>query len=611
MIFRGLESGEPLSRPINFPKGKGTMAKQGQNSGFSKIRLFLLVSVILLIFAGLFGRILYIQLVHGEEYTRAVKEQQGTMQDSTITALRGTIYDRNHNVLAETRQVYDVIIDPKALQSADPVDQTSTIQQLANVLKISDTSVLEKYLGTEYADSQYERFSAGMQISESVKSVLEEKIDEGVIVGVWFEAIQSRNYPNDELAAHVIGFNGVYGLEMEYDEELSGVDGRSMRTLAEDGQYLEEVVEAQDGNALVLTLDQTVQYYLEQALAKVMEEEECLRACGVLMNPKTGEVYAMANYPTFNLNDVEEILGLSAKYTEEMKKSDTFLSGIWSNFAVSGTYEPGSTYKPIFAAAALDSGSINEYESFTCNSYYMYYDQAFQCAFNVAHGVQSIREIIQNSCNVGMIQASERTPAKTYYQYQQAFGIGQKTGIDLPYEESAESLVYDLDTLGPVEMATVSFGQGFNLTPIQLLTAESAVVNDGYMVKPHVVKQILDADGNVISETNTQTIRQVISAETSAVIRGGMEAVVETGTGTGVNLEGYRIGGKTGTAEKGDYSEGKYIVSFTGFAPIDDPEVGILIILDEAKSGVSSPAQSVAAEVLSQVLPYLNIYPQS
>ena len=185
------------------------------------------------------------------------------------------------------------------------------------------------------------------------------------------------------------------------------------------------------------------------------------------------------------------------------------------------------------------------------------------------------------------------------------------TGIDLPYEESAVSLVYDLDSLGPVELATVSFGQGFNLTPIQLLTAESAVVNDGNLVRPHLVKQILDADGNVISETNTETIRQVISAETSAIIRSGMEAVVETGTGTGVNLEGYRIGGKTGTAEKGDYSEGKYIVSFTGFAPIDDPEVGILIILDEAKSGVSSPAQSVAAEVLSQVLPYLNIYPQS
>ena len=587
------------------------MAKQRQNGGLNKVRLLLLVSVILLIFAGLFGRIIYIQVAHGEEYTQAVQAQQGSTQDTTISALRGVIYDRNHNVLAETQQVYDVIIDPKALQSADLVDQQSTIQQLSSVLDITDTSVLEKYLDAEYADSQYERFSQGRQISESTKSVLEEKIDAGSIVGVWFEAIQSRNYPNDELAAHVIGFNNVYGLEMEYDEELSGIDGRIIRTRTEDGQYLEEVVDAQDGNSLLLTLDQTVQYYLEQALAKVMEEEECLRACGIIMNPKTGEVYAMANYPTFNLNNVEEVVGLSSKYTTEMKQEDTFLSGIWSNFAVSGTYEPGSTFKPIFAASALDSGSISENDSFTCNSFYMYYDQTFQCAFSVAHGIQSIREIIQNSCNVGMIQVSERTPAETYYKYQQAFGIGQLTGIDLPYEESAASLVYDLDSLGPVELATVSFGQGFNLTPIQLLTAESAVVNDGNLVRPHLVKQILDADGNVISETNTETIRQVISAETSAIIRSGMEAVVETGTGTGVNLEGYRIGGKTGTAEKGDYSEGKYIVSFTGFAPIDDPEVGILIILDEAKSGVSSPAQSVAAEVLSQVLPYLNIYPQS
>ena len=183
------------------------------------------------------------------------------------------------------QQVYDVIIDPKALQSADLVDQQSTIQQLSSVLDITDTSVLEKYLDAEYADSQYERFSQGRQISESTKSVLEEKIDAGSIVGVWFEAIQSRNYPNDELAAHVIGFNNVYGLEMEYDEELSGIDGRIIRTRTEDGQYLEEVVDAQDGNSLVLTLDQTVQYYLEQALAKVMEEEECLRACGIIMNP--------------------------------------------------------------------------------------------------------------------------------------------------------------------------------------------------------------------------------------------------------------------------------------------------------------------------------------
>ena len=201
--------------------------------------------------------------------------------------------------------------------------------------------------------------------------------------------------------------------------------------------------------------------------------------------------------------------------------------------------------------------------------------------------------------------------ASTYYTYQKAFGIGQLTGIDLPDEASAAALVYDEDTLGPVEMATTSFGQGFNLTPIQLLTAESACVNDGYLVQPHLLKQILDERGNVISETSTRTLRQVISAETSAIIRSGMEAVVEEGTGGGVSLEGYRIGGKTGTAEKGDYEENKYIVSFVGFAPIDDPEVGILIILDEAKSGSSAPAQKVAARVLEKILPYLNIYPES
>lgn len=408
-----------------------------------------------------------------------------------------------------------------------------------------------------------------------------------------------------------MGFNAAYGLEKEYDSQLSGVAGRKMVVASGDGQYTEEVVQAQNGNSLVLTLDQTIQYYLEEALAKYMQEEECLRACGILMNPKTGEVYAMANYPTFDLNEATKVIGLTNHYTQKETSAQDFLPSIWSNFAVSGTYQPGSTFKPIFAAAALDTGSITAFDSFTCNASYLYYDQPFKCAFYEAHGTQTIRSIIQNSCNVGMIQVSERVSAEAYYAYQCAFGIGEKTGIDLPYEESSANLVYDEDSLGPIELATVSFGQGFNLTPIQLLTAESACVNDGNLVQPHLVKQILDANGNVVSETSTRTVRQVISSETSAIIRSGMEAVVEGGTGTGVNLEGYRIGGKTGTAEKGDYSEGKYIVSFTGFAPIDDPEIGILIILDEAKSGISTPAQKVAAEVLSKVLPYLNIYPQS
>lgn len=590
-----------------FPKGKEDMA----NTGFNKIRLLLIVTFILTVLAALFGRIVWIQFVHGEEYTQAVQRQQGAQTDSVIAALRGTIYDRNQNILAKSERVYDVIIDPKALQSVDDVTRQSTVRELAKILKIKDTSVLEKYLGSEYSNSQYERFAQGSSISASVKASIDAKIDEGLIAGVWHEEIQNRSYPNNELAAHVLGFNAAYGLEMSYDSELSGVAGRKMVVASGDGQYTEEIVDAQNGHSLVLTLDQTIQYYLEESLAKVMKEEDCLRACGILMNPKTGEVYAMANYPTFDLNDVTKILGLTSHYTQKETSAENFLPSVWSNFAVSGTYQPGSTFKPIFAAAALDTGSITAYDTFTCNASYLYYDQPFKCAFYEAHGTQAIRDIIQNSCNVGMIQVSERVSAEDYYAYQCAFGVGEKTGIDLPYEESSVSLVYDEDSLGPIELATVSFGQGFNLTPIQLLTAESACVNDGNLVQPHLVKQILDANGNVVSETSTRTVRQVISAETSAIIRGGMEAVVEGGTGTGVNLEGYRIGGKTGTAEKEDYSEGKYIVSFTGFAPIDDPEIGILVILDEAKSGISTPAQKVAAEVLSKVLPYLNIYPQS
>lgn len=587
------------------------MAKTTNNSGFNRGRLLVMIILIMTVLAGLFGRIIWIQVVDGEEYTKAVQAQQGASLDSTIDALRGTIYDRNQNVLAQSQRVYDVIIDPKALQAEDALVQQSTIQALSKLLKIKDTSVLEKYLSEDYASSQYERFSAGRNISESMKSLIEEKIDSGDIAGVWHEEIQSRVYPNGELAAHVIGFNGVYGIEGQYDETLSGTAGRKMVVAAGDGEYREEVVDAQNGYSLVLTLDQTVQYYLEEALLKAMQDEECLNACGVIMNPQTGEVYAMAVYPSFDLNDVEKVIGLSARYTTEMMDSADFLPGIWNNFAVSGTYQPGSTYKPIFAAAALDSGNISAYDSFTCNASYMYYDSAFKCAYYTAHGTQTIRDIIRNSCNVGMIQVSEEMTAQEYYAYQQAFGIGQLTGIDLPGEVSARSLVYDEDTLGPVEMATTAFGQGFNLTPIQLLVAESACVNDGYLVQPYLVKQILDESGNVLSETNGKRIRQVISAETSAIIRSGMEAVVEEGTGTGVQLEGYNIGGKTGTAEKGDYEEGKYTVSFTGFAPIDDPEVGILIILDEAKSGSSAPAQKVAAQVLGKILPYLNIYPES
>ncbi len=584
------------------------MTKRQKENSF-RLRLFVFTLVIVLFFVAAVGRIIYLQIVHGEAYSEAIKGQIGTSEDREIQSLRGTIYDRNGQVLAHSEHVYNVIIDPKVLQDASPVDQQYTIKELTDILRIKDDALLTKYLDPSYKNSRYELFSAGRGVSESVNALIEQRISEGVIKGVWMEEIQERRYPEKELAAHVIGFNEAYGLEYYYNEELSGTSGRRMTVQMSDGTYSTQVVEAINGKNLITTLDRTVQYYLETALADVMQEQNCRRAWGILMNPKTGEIYAMAGYPTFDLNDVEDVIGLTSKYKPEEVRAESFLPALWNNPVVSETYEPGSTFKPVFASAALDCGAISEYDTFECGAVYHYYDIEFKCAFYMAHGLETIRDIIQNSCNVGMIQVSEQITTEEYCAYQDAFGIGRRTGIDLPGEASAKTLVYDKYSMGPVERATASFGQGFNLTPIQLITAVSACVNNGYLVQPRVVSGITDAEGNLLEDKPVQITRQVISQETSSIIRDGMEAVVESEPGIWGELEGYHIGGKTGTAEK-DYEDKRYVVSFVGFAPIEDPEVGLLIVLDEADEGTSAVAQRVAAKVFKKTLPYMNLYPE-
>ncbi|MBQ6239122.1 MAG: penicillin-binding protein 2 [Firmicutes bacterium] len=582
---------------------------RSQKENSFRLRLFIFTLAAVLFFVVAIVRIAFLQIAHGAEYSEAIKGQIGTSEDTEILSLRGTIYDRNGQVLAQSSHVYNVIIDPKILQDASPVDQQYTIKELSDILRIKDDALLTKYLDPSYKSSRYELFSAGRGVSESVNALIEQRIAEGVIKGVWMEEIQERKYPGNELAAHVIGFNEAYGLELYYNEELSGTSGRRMTVQLSDGSYSTQVVEPINGKNLITTLDRTTQYYLETALADAMQEQKCRQACGILMNPKTGEIYAMAGYPSFDLNNVEKVIGITSKYTQEELKADSFLPSIWNNPVISSTYEPGSTYKPVFASSALDCGAISEYDEFLCEAVYDYYDIQFKCAFYFAHGVQTIREIIQNSCNVGMIQVSQRITTDEYCAYQDAYGIGHRTGIDLPGEVSAKLLVYGKNTMGPVERATASFGQGFNLTPIQLITAVSACVNNGYLVKPHIVSGITDAEGNLLKDIPAQVVRQVISPETSGVIRDGMEAVVENEPGIWGELEGYHIGGKTGTAEK-DYDEKKYVVSFIGFAPIEDPEIGLLIVLDEADDGTSAAAQKVAAKVLKKTLPYLNLYPE-
>lgn len=583
------------------------MANAG--SSFKPMRLLALVIVLIAALSALFLRVVWIQIFHGSEYSAAAYAQQTTTINRTLKAKRGSILDANGNVLAKTETTYDVIIDPMALQSHDKETQQAAMKELARILNIRHVSFFDPYMTAEYADSQYERFAGGYGISEAVKAQIQAKIDDGHIVGVWLEPQQSRTYPNNALAAHVIGFNGAYGLEAYYDEELSGKDGRYSSVTPPNGKTVETVEKEQNGYTLCTSLKTTVEYYLEQSLEEAMKDQDCERVCGIIMNPKTGAIYAMADFPSFNLNDVEEVIGLSSRYTPERQKEADFLPSVWNNFAVSGTYQPGSTFKPIFASIALDSGSIAEYDTFYCEGSYSYYDQLFKCADYDAHGEETIRDVIQHSCNIGMIQVSTHVSIRSYLQYQKAYGLGQRTGIDLPGEATAEYLIYNEDNMGPVELATTAFGQGFNLTPIQLLAAECAVVNNGYLMQPHLVEKIIDENGNTVYTAPTEPLRQVVSAYTSSIVRDGMEAVAAHSS-LADELAGYRIGGKTGTAEQGDYAENRYVISFTAFAPIDDPEVGLLIVMDEAASNSSRTAVEVGGKVLANVLPYLNIYPE-
>ncbi len=573
-------------------------------------RLLLILFVFAGIFGGLFLRVGYIKTVHGEEYSQKVKQHRVAQSDSVISAMRGSILDRNGNVLAESTRVYNVILDSKIIREAGEEKMNATVEALSTILEIEEEAVTQ-YLTEEYANSRYKRLPEGRKISAAVKEKLEKAISDGKAVGYWFEDEEQRSYPNNSLAAHVLGFNGNYGVEQVYNEYMVGTPGRQMVVSSEDGSYVEEYIAAQDGANLTLTLDETIQYYMEETLLETMLELNCLHASAVAMNPKTGEILGLVNYPSFNLNNSQEVIGITDKYTSYYPDptAEEYYQEIWKNFAVNDGYQPGSTYKPIFASMALEEASIGTGTSFVCNGSMSFYDRTIHCAYSKVHGVETIREIIKNSCNVGMTQISEKLGKTAYLKYQDAFGIGQYTGIDLIGE--AAGIIYTEDTMGPVELATTSYGQGFNVTPIQLITAFSAVINGGELLQPYVVKQVTDPSGNLILQNDKTVVRYPISKETSSKMKEYLKDVVEDGSGEAAAIAGYEIGGKTGTAQKGVYEEKKYIASFIGFAPVDDPEIVLLVILDESDNTASKQAAECAGKMMKKILPYMNIYPNT
>lgn len=585
---------------------KKKKTKRGGNVGLRATFAFIAFAVLCIV-AVVY--VAFIKVTRGNEYEKIAQAQQITVNDEVIPALRGNIYDATGVELAVSTRSYNVILDCYEMQNASEKVQKATVRILCDILSIEDSNAISKYLDAAYKEYRYLKLSQGEDISESTKEKIQAYLDDGTAAGVWFEETEKRYYPNSSLAAHVLGFNGVYGVEQYYDEYLTGTDGRRMVVYDADENYTIQSVDAQDGCDLTLTLNATVQMIMETELQKGAKKHNSQEACAIAMDPKTGAILGWACVPTFDLNDVTTVIGASDKFKEEYG-GDTYYQRVWNNYGLTFTYQPGSTYKPIFSSIALEEATIGSGTTFKCTKRgYTISDTTFECFEHDVHGTETVREILVNSCNQGMVQISETLSAETYYKYQQAYGVGQLTGIDLAGEVDAAGLIYTLDTLGPVEKATCAFGQGFNVTPIQLITAFSAVINGGEYLQPYVVSSVTDSEGNVVLSNSKTVLRHTISEETSAMMRDFLGSVITDTWGWFYTIPGYTFGGKTGTAQQGDYAKEKDIVSFICFNSVEDPQVVLLVIMSADDASSSYHAAEVSKAVMTQILPVLGIYP--
>jgi stage V sporulation protein D (sporulation-specific penicillin-binding protein) len=460
------------------------------------------------------------------------------------------------------------------------------------------------------------------RIKNKVDKELADEIRNLNLQGVVVDEDTKRLYPFSNLAAQVIGFvgsdnQGIIGLEAKYDSYLKGKNGKILTETDAKGKEVEDRVvlriEPEAGNDLVTTLDVTVQQYAEQTLAKVLELKSAKRGAIIVLNPQNGELYAMANKPDFNLNapftiNNDQLNASWSTLSDEQKNNE--LNQMWRNFSINDSYEPGSTFKIVTSAAGLEEGVVTPNSTFVCTGAHTVAGRSIKCwRYPRAHGTETFVQGVQNSCNPVFMMVAERLGADKYYKYMDKLGLMQKTGIDLPGETSG--IMHKQDKIGPMELATMSFGQSFQITPLQLLKAASTVVNGGYSITPHIGMKILDKEGNLVKELPNEKGNQVISSQTSETMKGILESVVSVGTGNKTYIAGYRVGGKTATSEKLPRKSGKYIASFLAFAPAENPQVMALVLIDEPQ-GVyygGTVAGPVMKELLENTLPYLGIEP--
>ena len=614
-----------------------------------KRKLALLFVVIVLLLMGIIVRLVYINRVSGEQYKKRVLAQQDT-KSQTLPYKRGDIYDRNGTVLATSEKVYNLILDPGVLWKNYDEDAKKdcvepTLSALVEYFDL-DRSELNTIM-QEKKDSHYVMLKK--QLTKSEVQDFEEAMDDkdSRIEGVWLEDTYIRRYPYDSLACNVIGYTvsgnvGQYGIEQQYSDTLNGEDGRTYNYLNEDLEQEKNVRAAVDGDSVMSTIDVTLQEIVEKAINDFQEkytnnfregEAGSKTAAAIMMDPNTGEILAMASNRKYDLNQPYDLVANGIATQEEsdaMTEEERLdkLNELWRNFCVSDTYEPGSTAKPITVAAALESGVVHDGDTFLCDGRQNVGGHEIWCAKKIGHGVIDLEGSLKFSCNDALMQIAAKLGEEEYSKYQNLFNLGLRTGIDLPGEARTDSLIYYAQDLAPsdnlvmgaTDLATNSFGQNFNVTMVQLISAFSATINGGYYYQPHVVKKIMDSNGGTVKNVEPILLRRPISSKTSALIRqylyatmyGAQDANGNNATGRAARIAGYAMGGKTGTAEKIPRDKTNYLVSFIGFEPADSPQVVLYVVVDEPnapKQSTSSFAQEIWKNIMKQALPYLNIYP--
>ena len=570
------------------------------NKTHHREKIALLFFLLFLAMTGLMGRLIFLMIFRSEHYSAMALDLHE--RERTIKAARGNIIDANGVVIATNRTVCTISVIHNQIRKADEV-----VAVLSNELGLQEEEVRKKV----------EKYSSREIIKTNVDKALGDQIRSYHLEGVKVDEDYKRYYPYDTLASTVLGFTGgdnqgIIGLEVKYEQYLKGLNGKILTMSDAAGIEIENAaedrIEPVAGQDLYISLDVNIQRYCEQAAYQVMEKKGAKRVSIIVMNPQNGEIMAMVNAPEFNLND-PFTLNIDAGIPASDKEKQDLLNKMWRNPCINDTYEPGSTFKIVTAAAGLEAGAVKLDDHFSCPGFRVVEDRKIRCHKVGGHGSETFLQGMMNSCNPVLIDVGQRLGVDNYYKYFEQFGLKGKTGIDLPGE--ASTIMHKKEDMGLVELATVSFGQSFQITPMQLITTASAIINGGNRVTPHFGVKSVSTDGTLVNTLTYPVKEGILSPETSATMRYILEQVVAEGSGKKAQVDGYRVGGKTATSEKLPRSLKKYISSFVGFAPADNPQVIALITIDEPQ-GIyygGTIAAPVIADIFKNILPYLGIEP--